>query len=190
MKRRGGGGNPNFRKNYNNGKPKFNKNFKRRSFNKSNSRFPKRYSPEILEYFKQLFGSDVPLVEDIDLQLRIWLGQLVDLAIDRNPTEIEARFYSLGAGGFDIIDNGTATSEEELKEICKLNPNGRYMNQEYKTISFGHRGEALHSLCKISHVSILTQGAFTSYGHLATYDEWGDIITMEKIDMQRTGTVI
>lgn len=45
----------------------------------------------VLHYYKQLFNSDIELPPCLDYQLRIWLGQLVENAVDMHPKKIEVR---------------------------------------------------------------------------------------------------
>ena len=58
----------------------------------------------------------------LDLLLRVWISQLLDLALDGEPTNIELTFHQFGQYGFSVVDNGNGISQQDLQVICKCLP--------------------------------------------------------------------
>jgi len=81
---------------------------------------------------------------------------LVDNSLEGNPSYIEIRLYNKSMYGFDILDNGTGWTQDDLKIICKCLPR-RERNEMYKKKSIGWRGEALSSLVKSCTVTLTTK---------------------------------
>lgn len=121
--------------------------------------------------------------------LRVWLSQLIDNAMTGDPTYIELRLYGKGADGFDVIDNGPGYTQSELQEICKILPQ-RQRNEIYKTKSIGFRGEALNSLCKSCKVVITSKHAEEPTGLRVEYSPFGDIQSLEPVEMALPGTIV
>ena len=105
------------------------------------------------------------------------------------PTYIEVRFYGKGAHGFDLVDNGSGYTQNELAIICKCLPR-RERNEIYKQKSLGYRGEALNSLCKSSKVVITTKHVDEPTGLRVVFSTTGEIQSLEPVDMASPGTLV
>ena len=105
------------------------------------------------------------------------------------PTCIEVRFYGKGADGFDLVDNGSGYTQNDLSVICKC-LSKRERNEIYKHRSLGYRGEALNSLCKSSRLVITTKHIDEPTGLRVTFTSTGDIKTLEPVDMASPGTLV
>lgn len=136
----------------------------------------------------RFFDSDLKSINLNDL-LRVWLSQLIDNSLSGKPTYIEVRFYSRGANGFDLVDNGAGFTQNELSVICKVLPK-RERNDIYKVRSIGFRGEALNSLCKSSKVVITTKHVDEPTGLRVVYSATGDIQALEPVEMASPGTLV
>jgi len=95
----------------------------------------------------------------------------------------------MGAEGFDMIDNGSGIKEEDFADYVKTEPL-RERNDIYKTRSLGLRGEALFSLCKSSHITIMTKVAEDENGYELIYDTEGELLSKTAIRKFRAGTTI
>ena len=144
----------------------------------------------------QFQGKNVAKFIDSDLKsinldnlLRVWLSQLIDNALSGKPTYIEVRFYGKGANGFDLVDNGSGYTQNELGIICKCLPR-RERNEIYKQKSLGYRGEALNSLCKSSRVVITTKHVDEPTGLRVVFSTSGEIKSLEPVDMASPGTLV
>jgi hypothetical protein len=147
------------------------------------------YMEAMKTYFEDLFTSDVTKLSNLDEQLKIWMIQLLENSVDSGATRVECRFIRMGAEGFDVIDNGQGIKEEDFADYVKTEP-FRERNDIYKTRSLGFRGEALYSLVKSSHITIMTKVADDENGYELTYDTEGELVSKTAIRKFRAGTTI
>eukprot|EP00347_Sterkiella_histriomuscorum_P000587 403375275 len=127
----------------------------------------KQISP-FRHYFDTLFNSDIKL-EDLDQQLRIWVGQLVENSIHMQAKKIEVRLIMQGKLGFDIIDDGFGIPESEFDDLCKC--------------------EALSSLSRCSELKVITKFHNSSTGYEIVFQD-GEIQKCDKIQKDRQGTIV
>ena len=136
---------------------------------------PKGKDLSVINYYKQLFNSDIELPPCLDYQLRIWLGQLVENSVDMHPKKIEVRLVQKGSMGFDIIDDGLGIPESEFENLCRCYVE-RHENQRYKEWSIGYRGEALCSLARCAELKVITKFYRSNTGYEVLYNDNGDVI--------------
>jgi len=95
----------------------------------------------------------------------------------------------MGADGFDVIDNGSGIPESEFASLAKTLPN-REKNELYKTRSLGYMGEALHSLCRSSHLTIFTKHASCAHGYKLIFDSEAELHSKIKYHKLTPGTTV
>ena len=107
--------------------------------------------------------------------MRIWLGQLVENAVEMKPKRIEVRLVQKGSVGFDVIDDGHGIHESEFDNLCRCFIE-RHENQQYKEWSIGYRGEALASLARCSELKITTKFYKSDTGYEVLFNDNGDVV--------------
>ena len=117
------------------------------------------------------------------------MSQLIDNSLDGSPTYIEVRLYDKSMKGFDILDNGTGYTQNDLSVIAKCLP-ARERNDLFKSKSIGWRGEAFSSLVKSSSVTLTTKHKDECSGLRVTFSNTGDIKSLEPVPLDTTGTLI
>ena len=89
-------------------------------------------------YYAKLFPTDLDTPVDFDHCLRIWLSQLIENSISRDPSRIEIRLIQKGSLGFDIIDDGYGILESDFQTSLTTIKMERRENQAYKELSLGY----------------------------------------------------
>ncbi|MBT3455763.1 DNA mismatch repair endonuclease MutL [bacterium] len=92
--------------------------------------------------------------------------ELVENSIDAQSTAISIYIEASGKGLIRIVDNGTGMSEEDAK-ICFLKYTTSKIGniEDLETLTtFGFRGEAIASICTVSHTKIKTKNKKSDAG--------------------------
>ena len=87
--------------------------------------------------------------------------ELVENSLDAGATSIEVRFKNNGLDSIEVQDNGTGIGPSNYNSIALKHYTSKLSNyDDLSTLqTFGFRGEALSSLCALSHFSIITAQA-------------------------------
>ncbi|EAA33454.3 hypothetical protein GE21DRAFT_6247 [Neurospora crassa] len=84
--------------------------------------------------------------------------ELVENALDAGATTIDVRFKNQGLDSIEVQDNGSGISSSNYESIALKHYTSKLSNyDDLSTLqTFGFRGEALSSLCALSHFTIVT----------------------------------
>ncbi|RAR13376.1 dna mismatch repair protein pms1 [Stemphylium lycopersici] len=87
--------------------------------------------------------------------------ELVENSIDAGATAIEVRFKNNGLDSIEVQDNGSGISPDDYETIALKHYTSKLATYDDLTSlqTFGFRGEALSSLCALSHFHIVTTRA-------------------------------
>ncbi|KAL9946279.1 hypothetical protein D7B24_008474 [Verticillium nonalfalfae] len=84
--------------------------------------------------------------------------ELVENSLDANATAIDVRFKNQGLESIEVHDNGSGISPDNYEGLALKHHTSKLATfSDLNTLStFGFRGEALSSLCALSHFSVVT----------------------------------
>ena len=87
------------------------------------------------------------------------IKELVENSIDAKSTIISIEIYGGGIKKMIVSDNGTGIEKEELKKAFLPHATSKIASKEdlNSIFTLGFRGEALASVCAVSHVSIISK---------------------------------
>ena len=69
----------------------------------------------------------------VDEALKMWMVQLLESSLERNPSHIRITLYEKTLRGFDFYDDGDAIPEADHDDLCHAFPEvNRKRNQIYK----------------------------------------------------------
>ncbi|RMZ85242.1 hypothetical protein DV738_g338, partial [Chaetothyriales sp. CBS 135597] len=87
--------------------------------------------------------------------------ELVENSLDAGATSIEVRFKNNGLDAIEVQDNGSGISPSNYANVALKHYTSKLANyDDLSTLrTFGFRGEALSSLCALSHFAIVTAQA-------------------------------
>ncbi|CEP11351.1 hypothetical protein [Parasitella parasitica] len=92
------------------------------------------------------------------LDLATAVKELVENSLDAGATSVDVNFIENGIGGIEVIDNGCGIDPSNYESLALKHYTSKISNFEdlEKVLTFGFRGEALSSLCALSHVTVTT----------------------------------
>ncbi|KAH3669186.1 hypothetical protein WICMUC_005025 [Wickerhamomyces mucosus] len=116
--------------------------------------------------------------------------ELVENSLDANANVIEIVFNNYGLNSIEIIDNGSGISDSDFEGVASKNHTSKISNFEdiSKINTLGFRGEAINSLCSISHVKITTTQS-PPKATILEFDSNG-AITSQKVCSRVRGTTV
>nr|CAH8859951.1 unnamed protein product [Trichobilharzia regenti] len=104
--------------------------------------------------------------------------ELLENSIDANASKIEIKLRGHGSDSIEVIDNGSGIKEEDFEGLT-----GKYCTSKLNTFddlssveTYGFRGEALSSLCRLARVTIHTCAAGVKMGTKLEFDSSGQIV--------------
>jgi DNA mismatch repair protein MutL len=111
------------------------------------------------------------------------IKELLENALDASAKTIELRIEDLGLRSITVTDDGSGISREG-RHTCAL----QYTTSKIVSIedltndltTFGFRGEALHSLCCVSDVTITTRCSDEAVAERLTFDHEGNVVKSEQ----------
>lgn len=117
--------------------------------------------------------------------------ELVENSIDANAKNINIEIKNNGASLIKVSDDGDGFNKEDLKLAFKRHTTSKInnINQLYKALTLGFRGEALSSISSASDVTIITKQIDDEIGSISYVDNNGNIISSEEI-VTNLGTTI
>ena len=117
--------------------------------------------------------------------------ELVENSIDANAKNINIEIKNNGASLIKVSDDGDGFNKEDLKLAFKRHTTSKInnINQLYKALTLGFRGEALSSISSASDVTIITKQIDDEIGSISYVDNNGNIISSEEI-VTNVGTTI
>lgn len=121
----------------------------------------------------------------VDLQTAV--KELVDNAIDAGASIVDVRLRDYGSSLIEVSDNGTGVAPEDRPLLAKKYFTSKLSSfADLETLStLGFRGEALSSLCAVSHLSVVTKTASEECGVKLEYDAHGELAG--EVMMARSG---
>lgn len=101
--------------------------------------------------------------------------ELVENSLDSEANSIDVICRNYGLDGLEIVDNGTGIKEQDFNSIGKLYHSSKISKFDDLKVcqSFGFRGEALSSICKLAKLTIITKHATATNGSKLEFDETG-----------------
>ncbi|CCJ30765.1 unnamed protein product [Pneumocystis jirovecii] len=125
------------------------------------------------------------------LDLSSAVKELLENALDAGSTVIEIKFKNYGLEFLEVSDNGHGVLVEDLEHLAQRHATSKIQTfEDLDTLSsYGFRGEALHSLCKLGRVKIIT-AAEEQVPHATeiTYDQEANIVSKKVVSSH--GTVV
>ena len=125
----------------------------------------------------------------IDLSTAV--KELIENSLDAGATTIDIRLKEYGSELIEVSDNGTGVAKEDRRVLMK-----KYYTSKLSTFddlerisTFGFRGEALSSLCAMSHVTAVTKVQGEECGVTLEFDPHGDLVR-ETLTARSVGTTI
>lgn len=117
--------------------------------------------------------------------------ELVENSIDANAKSINIEIKNNGASLIKVSDDGDGFNKEDLKLAFKRHTTSKInnINELYKALTLGFRGEALSSISSASDVTIITKQIDDEIGSISYIDNNGNIISSEEI-VTNVGTTI
>ncbi|KAI8639498.1 hypothetical protein BD408DRAFT_392295 [Parasitella parasitica] len=92
------------------------------------------------------------------LDLATAVKELVENSLDAGATSVDVNFIENGIGGIEVVDNGCGIDPLDYESLALKHYTSKISNFEdlEKVLTFGFRGEALSSLCALSHLTVTT----------------------------------
>ncbi|KAK4512711.1 MFS domain-containing protein [Mucor velutinosus] len=92
------------------------------------------------------------------LDIATAVKELVENSIDAGATSVDVNFVDSGIGGIEVVDNGCGIDPLNYESLALKHYTSKISNFEdlEKVMTFGFRGEALSSLCALSHLTVVT----------------------------------
>ncbi|KAL0137448.1 postmeiotic segregation increased 2, isoform CRA_c [Mucor lusitanicus] len=92
------------------------------------------------------------------LDIATAVKELVENSIDAGATSVDVNFIDSGIGGIEVVDNGCGIDPLNYESLALKHYTSKITNFEdlEKVMTFGFRGEALSSLCALSHLVVIT----------------------------------
>ncbi|CAH1789286.1 unnamed protein product [Owenia fusiformis] len=117
--------------------------------------------------------------------------ELLENSLDAGATSLEIKLENYGLDKIEIRDNGRGVSPEDTEHMCQPHYTSKINNHADLEIlsTYGFRGEALHSICVVSDVVIITCTAGEEVGRWNSFDHHGNMINTKPIH-HTTGTTI
>ncbi|XBW35107.1 hypothetical protein QEN19_000670 [Hanseniaspora menglaensis] len=118
------------------------------------------------------------------------MKELIENSIDAGATKIDISIQNNGFKLIQIQDNGMGIGKENFGLLCKRFTTSKITCfDDLRSIqTFGFRGEALSSICNISHLKIITKTKAEPFAYECEFDSSGNVIG-EKPIAGNTGTL-
>ena len=125
----------------------------------------------------------------IDLSTAV--KELIENSLDAGATTIDIRLKEYGSELIEVSDDGTGVAKEDRPVLMKKYYTSKLSSfEDLESVStFGFRGEALSSLCAMSHVLAVTKVQGEECGVTLEFDQHGDLIR-ETLTARAVGTTI
>ncbi|MEG2074447.1 MAG: DNA mismatch repair endonuclease MutL, partial [Angelakisella sp.] len=93
--------------------------------------------------------------------------ELVENSIDSGATVVTVEIRSGGVRLIRVTDNGCGIDKEDMGKAFLRHATSKVANEEdlYRIGTLGFRGEALASVCAVSHVELLSRTAESELGY-------------------------
>ncbi|XP_076448637.1 mismatch repair endonuclease PMS2-like [Babylonia areolata] len=149
-------------------------------------------------------GMDAGSIQAIDKQSvhRICSGQvvltlatavkeLVENSIDAGATTVDIKLKEYGSENIEVTDNGSGVEEKNFVGLTQKHHTSKLsdFNDLINVETFGFRGEALSSLCALSHMTVTTRHKSVAVGTKLEYDANGQIVSKTPVPRQQGTTV-
>jgi DNA mismatch repair protein PMS2 len=117
--------------------------------------------------------------------------ELVDNALDTNATTLDIRLCDYGKSLVEVSDNGAGVAPADRPLLARKYHTSKISKfDDLETLrTLGFRGEALSSLCAVSHVAVVTKVADEECGVKLEYDEHGEL-WRETMAARSVGTTV
>ena len=117
--------------------------------------------------------------------------ELVDNALDANATTLDIRLCDYGKSLVEVSDNGTGIAPADRSLLARKYHTSKLSKfDDLETLkTLGFRGEALSSLCAVSHVAVVTKVVGEECGVKLAYDEHGEL-SSEMMTARSVGTTV
>uniref|UniRef100_H3D5R7 Mismatch repair endonuclease PMS2 n=1 Tax=Tetraodon nigroviridis TaxID=99883 RepID=H3D5R7_TETNG len=125
------------------------------------------------------------------LTLATAVKELVENSIDAGATNIDVRLKDCGADLVEVSDNGKGVEEANFEGLTLKHHTSklRDFTDLIHVETFGFRGEALSSLCALSHLSVVTCHGSSQVGTKLVFDHKGHLVLRSPHPRQQGTTV-
>ncbi|KAL9548707.1 hypothetical protein MBANPS3_005560 [Mucor bainieri] len=126
------------------------------------------------------------------LDIATAVKELVENSIDAGATSVDVNFVDSGMGGIEVVDNGCGIDPLNYKSLAFKHYTSKISSFEdlEKVMTFGFRGEALSSLCALSHLTVITATKTQApMGVKLEYDSAGSL-TSKTAQSRTAGTTL
>lgn len=119
------------------------------------------------------------------------IKELIENSLDAKSSSITIEITNGGKNYIRVTDNGDGFAEDDLKIAFKRHSTSKLANIEdlYKIMSFGFRGEALASISAVSKMEVLTRTKNSLTG-LQAFVENGEVKKIRPIGCPKGTTII
>jgi len=119
--------------------------------------------------------------------------ELVENSLDAGASSVEVRFKNHGVDSIEVQDNGSGIAPANYENVALKHYTSKLSRYEDLSSlqSFGFRGEALSSLCALSHFSIITaQAVEAPKGKRLEFDVAGRLKSATMVACQKGTTAV
>ncbi|MCF6463260.1 DNA mismatch repair endonuclease MutL [Clostridium sp. Cult1] len=119
------------------------------------------------------------------------IKELVENSLDANSSSITIEITNGGKDYIRVTDNGDGFTKEDLKIAFKRHSTSKLTNIEdlYRIVSFGFRGEALASISAVSKMEVLTKTVNDLSG-LQAFVQNGEVLKIRPVGCPKGTTMI
>ncbi|XP_052266480.1 mismatch repair endonuclease PMS2-like [Dreissena polymorpha] len=125
------------------------------------------------------------------LTLATAVKELLENSIDAGATIVDIKLKDYGSELVEVTDNGSGVEEKNFEGLTLKHYTSKL--QEFTDLvnveTFGFRGEALSSLCALSHLSVTTRHLSAAVGTKLEFDHNGKI-TRQTAQARQVGTTV
>ncbi|XP_066936497.1 PMS1 protein homolog 1-like isoform X1 [Clytia hemisphaerica] len=128
----------------------------------------------------KLPSSTVKLISSSQVIKSVWnvVKELVENSLDAGSDCIDVRLEQSGLQKIEVNDNGPGIPKEQIEHLCKPYFTSKLSSfEDLETLqTCGFRGEALHSICTIARISVITKTALDDVATLFEFDSNGSVV--------------
>ncbi|KAL8606604.1 hypothetical protein ACOMHN_009489 [Nucella lapillus] len=125
------------------------------------------------------------------LTLATAVKELVENSIDAGATTVDIKLKEYGSENIEVTDNASGVEEKNFVGLTQKHHTSKLsdFNDLTSVETFGFRGEALSSLCALSHMTVTTRHKSVAVGTKLEYDANGHIVSKTPTPRQQGSTV-
>jgi len=142
---------------------------------------------------KTLSSGTVSMIKCSQVITSPWsaVKELVENSLDAGATNLEVKLEDYGMDKIEVRDNGSGVEVEQVEKMVAAHTTSKindFGDMDGLT-SYGFRGEALHSLCSLSSLSVVTRTSRQPTASSYSFDQKGNVTNCSPL-AARQGTCV